>query len=72
MGSVAIYERMYELNYCVAMPEFYLQWAWELERAGNYERVSYVLGLGLSKPQMDPESRFQLQEARRYNINVVG
>lgn len=47
---------------CLSLADFYITWAWEMEKAGNFKRAEAILEKGL---QVGAKPLSNLQEAQK-------
>lgn len=46
VGSLGIFEHMFDKGYCVKLADFYIRWADDLERAEDYQKTIEVFKQG--------------------------
>ncbi|XP_047474733.1 uncharacterized protein LOC125029042 [Penaeus chinensis] len=69
-SPVEIYQTLEAKGMCTGLAEFYMSWAWEIEKVGNYKRADAIYQKGLqcgAKPLdvlEDAQKKFQMRVAR--------
>lgn len=69
-SPVEIYQTLEAKGMCTGLAEFYMSWAWEIEKVGNYKRADAVYQKGLqsgAKPfdvLEDAHKKFQMRVTR--------
>ncbi|XP_045132225.1 uncharacterized protein LOC123516686 [Portunus trituberculatus] len=63
-----IYQTMEAKNLCLSLADFYINWAWEMEKIGNYKRADAIYEKGL---QAGAKPLCSLQEShKKFQIRV--
>lgn len=61
-NPLEIYQTMEAKGLCLLLADFYITWAWEMEKAGNFKRAEAIYERGL---QAGAQPLSNLQESQK-------
>ena len=67
-----LYNFMYSNQLCTKLPEFYIQWSWQLEESGNYKKAEQAFKAAVEMVSRD-DPKFELMEMkhRQFQARVM-